>query len=147
MTAMCIWGRVMWGINCCCEVFEWVRKKWTTHMNQEYGVGGRGLWRFSLIASVFLRELGSKVSCRVRVKKEIRDLRRKKKVNICTWDMYDCWAASRANTEVSDHEFKEWLALVVPFSSQIQPMGADIEWDLIMLDILPGSKVAKTGPK
>lgn len=81
------------------------------------------------------------------MKKEIRDLRRKEKVNICTWEMYDCWAALRANTEVSDHEFKEWLAMIVPFSSQIQLMGAGIGWDLIMLDILPSSKVAKTGPK
>lgn len=31
-------------------------------------------WRLSLIASAFLRELGGKVSCRVRVKKEVLDL-------------------------------------------------------------------------
>lgn len=64
-------------------------------------------WRLSLIASVFLRELGSKVSCRVRVKKEVLDLRRNEKVKIRTWEMYGCWAASRTDTEGSGAVFKE----------------------------------------
>lgn len=63
-------------------------------------------WRLSLIASVFLRELGSKVSCSIRVKNEVLDMRRNEKVKIRTWEMYACWAAS-TDTEGSGAEFKE----------------------------------------
>lgn len=56
---------------------------------------------------VFLRDVGSKGSCRGRVRKERLDLRRNEKVKIRTWEMHESWAASRANTEVSGCGFKE----------------------------------------
>lgn len=68
---------------------------------------GEDPWRLSLIAAIFLRELRSKVSCRVRVKKGVLDLRRNEEIKIHSWEIYDCWAASRTDTKGNGAEFRE----------------------------------------
>lgn len=65
------------------------------------------LWRFSLIVSVFLGELGSKVSFRVRVEEEILDLRRNEKVKPVLGKCMIAGQHQGPMLRVSDHEFKE----------------------------------------
>ena len=83
----------------------------------ESRICGGSLWRFSLIASVFLGELGSKVSFRVRVEEKILDLRRNEKVKPILGKCMIAGQHQGPTLKVSIMNLKRLVNMVVPFSS------------------------------